>query len=596
MGLGTARWERRFFVLREGSHVLSIFKSPDDAATSTKPAQATISIQAASLKEDPQDMNAFAITQGEKTTYLRAGHAAARTAWLQAMCSAGAFFGETPGDGSVSRGDMSGTLLKQKTGGLMSSKWDKRFAALRDGQVRTQNSSYARRAITRHAHRTPCVREHLSPVSATPCLAHSPALQLMVFKSEADAANRKPPLSVMTLDGARLDVISRGGDGSLSFALSRGDKVQTLKAGSEEELARWRKALSSQGVSEAPGSERMSIGSSLASERASHSPRASRASRATTGGAGSSGVTKKAHKKRMGVSAEADDKSASVEEYIKRVYPKTEEASAFIMATVTESALFSGVSNEQRQDLVDAMQEILVSPGEMVIQQEDEGSDFFVVQSGEYSVLLKQVGEEPVHRYHSGGMFGELALLYNQPRAASIRCEVGGKLYALDRQTFRAVLRRGTESTLEKKVALLKRVRLLEGLRPEQLKALTSIMLEETYLDGQVVCEQDAQADSLYIVRDGLVHSVVTRQSSGGIFGGSAGTTSTELTPYQVGEHFGDAALQDPSARWPGNVSAVGAVALLRLKREDVYDLLGDLGALVRENFQKNVLGVSCHT
>ena len=46
-----------------------------------------------------------------------------------------------------------------------------------------------------------------------------------------------------------------------------------------------------------------------------------------------------------------------------------------------------------------------------------------------------------VHTYRNPGeSFGELALLYNCPRAATVRCTRGGTLWALDRATFRAVL------------------------------------------------------------------------------------------------------------------------------------------------------------
>ena len=42
----------------------------------------------------------------------------------------------------------------------------------------------------------------------------------------------------------------------------------------------------------------------------------------------------------------------------------------------------------------------------------------------------------PVHAYAAGGYFGELALLYDQPRAATVRCRVAGVVCKLDRQTF----------------------------------------------------------------------------------------------------------------------------------------------------------------
>lgn len=186
-GFGTVKagkWERRFFVLREGSQVLSIYKTPEDAASSAKPAQGTITAAGSMIIKDPMDETTFAISKDGKTTYLRAGHAGARSAWLEAIGTAGASVEEMPVAAAGGSGEMAGQLLKQGTGGLMGTKWDKRYLTLREGQ-------------------------------------------LMVFKSESDASGKKPPLATMTLQGARIDVVGVGkSDDKVTFALSRGDKVR----------------------------------------------------------------------------------------------------------------------------------------------------------------------------------------------------------------------------------------------------------------------------------------------------------------------------------------------------------------------------------
>ena len=58
-----------------------------------------------------------------------------------------------------------------------------------------------------------------------------------------------------------------------------------------------------------------------------------------------------------------------------------------------------------------------------------------MVDSGTYEVFLKQAEEnKPVATYESGKSFGELALLYNSPRAATIKCKEAGVLWALERK------------------------------------------------------------------------------------------------------------------------------------------------------------------
>ena len=66
-----------------------------------------------------------------------------------------------------------------------------------------------------------------------------------------------------------------------------------------------------------------------------------------------------------------------------------------------------------------------VEAGQFIIHQHDDGDFFYVVETGVYSALLTQDADlktyKTVFTYENEGNFGELALLYNMPRAASIR-------------------------------------------------------------------------------------------------------------------------------------------------------------------------------
>lgn len=67
-----------------------------------------------------------------------------------------------------------------------------------------------------------------------------------------------------------------------------------------------------------------------------------------------------------------------------------------------------------------------------------------------------------IHTYDNRGAFGELALLYNMPRAATVKAITLGTLWAMDRQTFRRILlksayrKRKMYETLIDKVPMLK--------------------------------------------------------------------------------------------------------------------------------------------
>ena len=52
---------------------------------------------------------------------------------------------------------------------------------------------------------------------------------------------------------------------------------------------------------------------------------------------------------------------------------------------------------------------------------------------------LEQKSNAIVAEYGEGDSFGELALLYNSPRAATVTCKEGGRVWALERKRFRYV-------------------------------------------------------------------------------------------------------------------------------------------------------------
>ncbi len=67
-----------------------------------------------------------------------------------------------------------------------------------------------------------------------------------------------------------------------------------------------------------------------------------------------------------------------------------------------------------------------------------------MVDSGEldcYKVFVEGEEEKYIKPYHSGDAFGELALLYNAPRAASIRTKTESVLFSLDRETFNHIVK-----------------------------------------------------------------------------------------------------------------------------------------------------------
>jgi len=82
--------------------------------------------------------------------------------------------------------------------------------------------------------------------------------------------------------------------------------------------------------------------------------------------------------------------------------------------------------------------------GEFIIKQYEDGDFLYVVDEGSLECTRSsKKGEEPgfVKMYGPGDAFGELALLYNAPRAATIQAKNDCTLFALDRKTFNHIVK-----------------------------------------------------------------------------------------------------------------------------------------------------------
>ena len=89
-------------------------------------------------------------------------------------------------------------------------------------------------------------------------------------------------------------------------------------------------------------------------------------------------------------------------------------------------------------------------------------------------------------KLNEGNSFGELALLYNAPRQATIRCDSEAILFSLDRETYRYIIAQSSAvRDLEIKQALSK-VPILTDLTEEQLDRLADTVETFPYKPGMI--------------------------------------------------------------------------------------------------------------
>jgi len=99
----------------------------------------------------------------------------------------------------------------------------------------------------------------------------------------------------------------------------------------------------------------------------------------------------------------------------------------------------------------------------------------------QYGSLVCSKNGEFIKKYSAGETFGELALLYNAPRAASIKAETDCSLYALDRETFNQIVKGATVRKREKYETFLPTVELLQSLTHEERTKFADVLRPQKF-------------------------------------------------------------------------------------------------------------------
>lgn len=257
--------------------------------------------------------------------------------------------------------------------------------------------------------------------------------------------------------------------------------------------------------------------------------------------------------RRTSVSAESIAVDGSSDEPL-RVYPKTEDQVRRIKAATRNNFIFRDLDEEQETGVLNAMQERRAVTNEVVIRQGDVGDNFYVVESG---LLYCYIHAEPlpptwlsggsniakavsadkfvVPKFHPefgsvvqeckpGSSFGELALMYGHPRAASVVAAEPSTLWSLDRITFRTIILKAAHRRRTMYEQFLSTVTLLSSLDAPERSKIADALVSSVYLDGEAVVKQGEMGDTFFFIEEG--EAIVTKTQH---------TENGEVREVQVG-------------------------------------------------------------
>jgi CRP-like cAMP-binding protein len=122
--------------------------------------------------------------------------------------------------------------------------------------------------------------------------------------------------------------------------------------------------------------------------------------------------------------------------------PATAAAAKMLNTTLRSVDFLNHLKVHEVDSLVSVMRKRTYPAGATVIKQGDKGDEFFIVASGKLSVWVKKMLKSPVQVAWQGPgkYFGEMALVSNNPRMATIKTEIPSELYVLKKSDFDKLL------------------------------------------------------------------------------------------------------------------------------------------------------------
>ncbi|XP_026540895.1 cAMP-dependent protein kinase type I-beta regulatory subunit [Notechis scutatus] len=272
----------------------------------------------------------------------------------------------------------------------------------------------------------------------------------------------------------------------------------------------------------------------------------------------------KARHRRGGVSAEVYTEEDAVS-YVRKVIPKDYKTMTALAKAISKNVLFAHLDDNERSTLglfVEVTFSLFDSHGDSKI-------GIFIWEVYVNGELVTSIGE--------GGSFGELALIYGTPRAATVKAKTDLKLWGIDRDSYRRILMGSTLRKRKMYEEFLSKVSILGSLDKWERLTVADALETVQFEDGQKIVVQGEPGDDFFIITEGTA-SVLQRRSDKEEY--------VEVGRLGPSDYFGEIALLLNRPR-AATVVARGPLKCVKLDRPRFERVLGPCSEILKRNIQR---------
>lgn len=246
---------------------------------------------------------------------------------------------------------------------------------------------------------------------------------------------------------------------------------------------------------------------------------------------------------------------------------KTIQDIQLITTCLSQHFIFANLVDDASENILDQMRHLTIGPSEIIFEQNQPGKNFFILATGKVEIIING---KTVNVCKRGSCFGELALIHNSLRSATVKTLERCTIWALDRDTFKRAVERINAFNYNENMLFLNSIPIFDTLTPYQKECLVGALTIHKFSRGQRIVNENDPGELFYIIKEGQV---------------SCTQGDSEIRRMARGDFFGEQALLYNSARTATITAIDNTVKCLSINRNMLASVLGDnLDSIIYKN------------
>uniref|UniRef100_A0A1I8NZJ0 cGMP-dependent protein kinase n=1 Tax=Stomoxys calcitrans TaxID=35570 RepID=A0A1I8NZJ0_STOCA len=281
----------------------------------------------------------------------------------------------------------------------------------------------------------------------------------------------------------------------------------------------------------------------------------------------SSGETPKSHRAEGGLIFARTNLPFKKDVHIDYI-EKDEKTRNLIRKAIEKNDFLNNYMDKERKEMViDAMEMLHFKQNDFIINEDDEGSEIYVSEEGKFDVIKQ---DKVIGQFGGETVFGELAILYNAKRFASIRAVTNAKVWKIDRDKFRKIMVISGSKEREENLHFLRSAPFLNDLSEEVLSKVVDLLQRKFFATNTCIVREGDIGNEFFIIRGGTV--TIKKLTDAG--------EERVVDNRKRGDYFGEQALLNADRRQASVYADAPGTEVLKLDREAFISYLGTIPQL----------------